>query len=553
MDKVSVLYMLFSVLTWSLFPLLSARGIDQLAVFDYIMLTYIVGAVASYLMLVLMPGYRKNGGMRLRLLTPRLIGEIFIGTLTVLLSFACLLTSFSYISKAGATIIYEIWPIVAMFITPLLIKKGWTGISARDGVFSLLAFIGVGFLMYPEVQNTGISFFSAPGQYYHVFLPLLGGVFMAIASVMKSRVSFLLQDDAHPVASLLRVQVMFCIGVILLAIPFVFLWPDKTSVYTTENIIAVLVIGTFIHTLGNVAYTMAVLRTSKSNIVVLWYLMPIFSVVWLWLAGESQITPYIILGAVFIITANLIMSIKADESMAYTAAILALLVCGVYAYFIDGLAMDDYYQALSVPVVFYTILVAFMMDRLIRRDRLEEERGIAIMNHIEGVAQQLTAPAAGYTACINGIVTTTSAAEIDSLYRKLRNAKEPALRPIYNQLDELAISKVQGTGFAEFFVLLLLAALTVVTALVFRPNNIIGDGFGVVTSLTVIFVLFMVLDLQRQRRTFYLTHGTNGERGIARQLTASLTAERILSAALIVLIMAAFLALLLLHRYPAAG
>ena len=54
-----------------------------------------------------------------------------------------------------------------------------------------------------------------------------------------------------------------------------------------------------------------------------------------------------------------------------------MLACGTYVYFTDGLAMtqnyiSNFYDAISVPIVFYTILVAFMMDRLIRSDRQEE-------------------------------------------------------------------------------------------------------------------------------------------------------------------------------------
>ena len=350
-----VIYMMFSVLSWSLFPLVSAWGIDRLSIFDYILWTYVVGLGTSLFILKMMPSAKKAGLPQLRQLGRRTIAEILIGSLTVLLSFACLLLSFSYMSKAGATVIFEIWPIIAMYISPLLIKKGWEKISRKDMAFSAIAFIGVIFLLYPEAPGPFLASFLSFHDAYHMLLPLFGGVFMAVASVMKARVSHQLENKKYQITSLLKIQTFFSLGVIVLSVPFTLFWPDKQSVFTFENIMAVAFIGVFIHTLGNVSYTMAVLRSSKANIVVLWYLMPIFSVLWLWLAGQSTITPYIIWGSIFIITANLIMTIRADRSLSYVASMVALLVCGVYTYFVDGLDMHDYYQALSVPLVFYAI------------------------------------------------------------------------------------------------------------------------------------------------------------------------------------------------------
>ena len=545
-------YMMVSVLTWSLFPLLSAWSIDKISVFDYIFWTYVVGLIGSYGWLRLMPGYKKMKLFTWRQLDGRIIAELFIGCcLTVVLSFACLLISFDHMSKASATVMYEIWPIIAMYITPLLIAKGWDKISTKDLAFSFLAFLGAAFLIYPEASGGAASFFTDLERLRYAFLPLLGGVFMAISSVMKLRVSHLLRNEEHPVASLLLVQVFVSVGVILVSIPFMAFWPDKQSVYTFDNIAAVLFIGLFISTLGTVTYTLAVLRSAKSNIVVLWYLMPIFSVIWLWLAGQSQITPYIVLGSVFIITSNLVITVRADRSLSYTAAVLMMLVCGVYAYFVEGLALDDYYQAISVPIVFYTILVAFMMDRLIRSDKLEEARAIEVINYIDGCANELRESAGFYIDHVVAIVSTNNAATVNRHYRIVRNADEPALAGIYNQFDELTTSKLQGTSFAEMFILLLVGTLIVVTSMVFRPADIVGDSFSVVLSLTVMFIFFTVFDLQNQRRKFYLERESNGHRSISSKVIGNMAGEQAISAVLIVMIMAAFLCLLAFKRYPA--
>jgi hypothetical protein len=244
------------------------------------------------------------------------------------------------------------------------------------------------------------------------------------------------------------------------------------------------------------------------------------------------------------------MTIRADHSMAYMAAMMMMLACGVYAYFVEGLAMNDYYQAISVPIVFFTILVAFMMDRLIHSDKREETLAIEIINYIESQAKELEARAELYIGNVVAIVSTNDVAAVDRHYREVRNAGEDAMKGIYNRLDDLAMSKLQGTSFSEIFILLLLGVLIVATSMVFRPTDIVGDTFSIVLSLTVTFILFAVFDLQRRRKRFYLERGANGHRNLSGHAVGNRASEQILSTVLIVIVMAAFIGLLVTKRYP---
>lgn len=543
--------MMFSVLSWSLFPLVSAWGIDQLSVFDYILWTYVVGLAASCLILVAIPKRARASLPQVRHIDRRLFAEIFIGCLTVLLSFACLLSSFKYLSRTSATVVYEIWPIIAMYITPVLIRKRWEKIVTKDLVFSLLSFIGIAFLLYPEKQDPFVNGEVVWRDLWRLFLPLLGGIFMAVASVMKSRVSRTMNNKNHPIGSLLKVQIFFSFGVVLLSIPFALFWPDKPSVYTADNIMAILFIGVFIHTLGNVTYTMAVLKSRKSNIVILWYLMPIFAVVWLWMAGLGDITSYVILGTVCIITSNLMITVRAERSRAYTSAVMGLLGCGIYAYFVDGLNMTEYYTALSVPIVFYAILVAFSMDRLIKSDKLEENMVIEILNCIEDHVKQIgKANTALYSKHVLGMVTAGDTVHVNMHYKAIRNDDNVYLMSLHNQIDQLALSKLRGTSFSEMFVLFLIGLLTLIASIVYRPNDLIGDGFAIVMALTVIFIFFSVLDLSDKRRRFHLARDEAGMKMIAEDATRNHAGERIISTILILLILAAIIGLLWMkHGY----
>lgn len=539
-----VIYMMFSVLVWSLFPLVSIFGISDLSVLDYIVATYLVSFLAIGAVLLCAPAEKRRALPSLAGLGDVVLMEIAIGCVTVLLSLVCLLTSYTYISKAGATVIFEVWPIIAMYITPLLISKNWERITAQDLMFSVLAFAGIAFLMYPETQDEffvgGVSAFSL----LCLLLPLLGGVFMAVASVLKARVSHKLENKALPVLSLLKVQMIFNLGVIVLALPAMLVLPDRPSTFTIENIMAVIFIGLVVHTLGNVAYTMGVLRSTKSNISVLWYLMPIFSVVWLWLAGQSEITNYVVLGTIFIITSNLIIAVRADNSMAYASAIVSLLLCGVYTYFVDGLDMPDYYQAISVPVVLYAILVAFAMDRLIRRDRFEEGLAVSVYTHIAAHKAEIGVQADAFRAHVVAMVKTPDLRSINAHYRAIRNAPVRALEPVHTQLDQLVLSKAEGANFGEMFILFMVGVLMIVASCVYRPESLIADIFAIVLSVAVVFIFFTVLDLIKERQKFHLEEDGQGHFGLSGDVMRSYTSERVISALLILLILAALVWLL---------
>ncbi len=528
-------YMMLSVLCWSLFPLLGVWGVEKVGVFDFILWSYAVGCLASFVTLKILtakdPPAAKMAG--------RLKADVVLGCLASFLSFACLLFSFLSFSRAGAVMVFESWPVLAVFLAPLLLQRGWSKIARRDMLFSALALTGLGFLMIPEAHHL------TPLQ---LFLPLLGGLLMAAGSMLKSRVSQALADKKRPLAALLRVQTIFSAGVTLFALPCALLWPHHHGAPDKATLIIVVFTGLAVHTLGNVAYTQGLLRSSKTAILALWNLMPPLAVFWLWRAGEGHITPAIVLGSIFIITASLMMTVRADTSSAYAASVTAILLTGAYTYFSSGLGMSDYYQAISVPLFFYAILVAFMMDRLIKSDELEERLAIETMNHIDAHAAKIGVSAKACRDHVLGILTTNDAAEVGAHYSAVRNDKSPYLAPVRDQLDQLVLSKVRGTNFSEMFVIFIIGALTLVCSMLYRPDTLIADAFSIVVPLSVVFIFFTVIDLADNRRRFHLVTGKDGKMSLSGQVTQDLSGERLIAAVLIVVILAAF-AGLLIHKH----
>jgi drug/metabolite transporter (DMT)-like permease len=539
----SVLCILFSVFVFSLWALLAVFGIESVNRWEFIFWTELLSFAASAALLWVSAAGAHIRARKLTELSRREILEFCASGLSLILAQACLLTSFLYLSKAGAMIIYEVWPIFAMYLTPLLVAKAWPRVSPRDLMFAMLALFGVSLIMLPE---RGEPFFlkasSLVARYGTLLLPLAGGALNALSSVLKARLSQRLDIKGHPLISVLVAQVFYGIfgtGFAAAALALSRLFDHQVSRYTPLNIGGMLFISLVVYTAGRLSYVVGLLRSKHSNITVLWYLTPILTVLWLWLAGYSAVTTPIVLGSCFIIGANLLMSVKADDSLSYPAAIVTLLCVGTYCHFVKGLDMGDYYQAISVPLVFYAILVAFLVDRLDRRDAFEEGLAVEIIRHIglEGPASQKKQRE--LVEQVAAVVRTSDVHEIDEHYRALRNSGHEFLRRVSDKLDALALSRIQGANFGEMLVLSLVGLLTVGTTVVFRPPVFVADCFAVVLSAAMVFIYFMIYDLIRERARFYLELDERGQFGLSASALHASRFEIVLSTGLLVIIIAA--------------
>jgi len=82
-------------------------------------------------------------------------------------------------------------------------------------------------------------------------------------------------------------------------------------------------------------------------------------------------------------------------------------------------------------------------------------------------------------------------------------------------------------------------------SIIYRPDDIIGDGFAMVHAVTIVFIFFTVMDLANERKCFNLERaGKNQEElTLAARVTRDRLSESVISAGLIVLVMTAFVCL----------
>lgn len=334
-----IVFMLISIILYSLFPLVGVFGTIGVPAFAFAGLSHLLSAIISiagalwlsrqlsgYDLTTLMNDFRHD--------TIALRQAILSGVINYL-SHACLFASFAYISKASATMMFEAWPVLAVIFLVTLSRDNKanpspkTALNLRFYGLSLMAFIGVILMMFDDLRHLSedgmlTGFMNAREIHIGLILALLSALFMAysVALGRNTRVFVEQQYGQHAgkrhelnralIASS-ATKIFGSLG-FALTLPFM---PSLLPAISTMDIQSwgwVIFNGVVIVTLGSLAYREALARTQKVEVAILWYTTPIFALGWLWLANVEHFTPTMLVGAAIIIVANVLLQFKVSAT-----------------------------------------------------------------------------------------------------------------------------------------------------------------------------------------------------------------------------------------------
>ena len=257
---------------------------------------------------------------------------------------------------------------------------------------------------------------------------------------------------------------------------------------------------------------------------------PAFALVFLWIFGQVGVahSDYFIIGASAIIVGNLIINFDAEKQFGFKSLILSLWLFGMAVYLRDPIyefigwkdnwlwSDDEFFTAVALSATIFTLILSFRVARLVERTRAEENLGFALFSKLE----LLTRRGVVDERILKDILVID---ESEQRPEQLRISYEEALRyiseakvnadesaardlsQVEGQLNSLVHSKELGPGFGELSALYVFAGLTVVLAVVSRPDEVVGwtafliDMFAMLFSSVIMFLLFNVGDI-RQRR-----------------------------------------------------
>ncbi len=248
-----------------------------------------------------------------------------IGVVATLFSF-CFLVAMESTSKVGAAIIIETWPLLAMFLAPMLITKKWEKIGLTDYMAGLIALIGVGMIVLGDQKNFLKIFYDfetySQSDDFHslvgIFAAIIGSLAIALSIVLSTEVSnriskVILQEDDFSMNCTFMAEIVR--RIVALPATFILLFGFKEDLFTNfEGAVYATITGILIFNLGNVAISLALLKAKSSNINMLYYITPIMGVFWLYLIGMGDMTIMILIGGVLVIIANLIIIDKNNKN-----------------------------------------------------------------------------------------------------------------------------------------------------------------------------------------------------------------------------------------------
>ena len=288
--------------------------------------------------------------------------------------------------------------------------------------------------------------------------------------------------------------------------------------------------GITTHAIGGVAWRKANFATKNLGINAISYTIPILSLIWLFWLTDAGVErwDYLIIGAVAIITANLLINFEAEIRLGFKALILALGTCGVIVYLRDGVfeflgvekwnwTDSGYFESITLAATVFTLLVAFRVARLSGRTTDEDNRTFSIYRKLDLLARR---GVINHEVChcilqIDGAGNDVSGekeayvrarlliADVDPA--PLNEVDSQLLTDAESQLDALARSKQVDIHLGEIFALGIFAAITIGLALLSRPpqlgdwTRLLVDLFAMLISAVVVFLLFHIQDLQRER------------------------------------------------------
>lgn len=513
------LLMMLSVFLFSIYPVLAAKGLALNDPIPFLFATHLACAAFSFLC-----GFaalkKKYGGKKIKggALPPdgRTWGCVAATGAVAALNHTCLMYAFLKIPMTGATIIYEVWPILAAWLMPLLVVKGWKQVRRLDYVFGLLAIAGIAFIMGAEnpdiILALDLSALRAmdPDRLTGYGLAFAASIGVAVSTTLRRNVTRAIKERhggdlllaTYLSSGLTRAAALPVFIVLYFVLPH-----GGGKGFAPETLPLACFTGIAVHLMGSVCYVLSILKSPNPAIPVPDFLAPVMAVAWLCLFGYSGITDFAIIGGLFVITANLLVTVRAEEGFAYTASILTLLLSGTYCYFTTGEELGDFYDAISVSAVFYAILIAFAWDRVLNRTKHEEQLTLNIAYGIEGLrrkAKGKSAPLEALARETGAIMTTSDRDIIRAAYARILAAREKlgaeaeTLR-VFQDLDSLILSKTRDILLSEVVLLCLIGGVTLIGILGYRPAGMWPDMMGFIMAGAIVYIFCAILDQVEER------------------------------------------------------
>lgn len=459
----STLLMLCSAGLWALVPVVLAISADgSMAALAFTAWFNLVGALLCLVVWVLVsdvPQRRADVDVSRAYLT-RQRGWIpmLAGGLGIAVSNAAFFKALTFSEDAVVTLIVEGWPVLAAVLLGVVVKQ-FSGISRREWYWIAVAVVGFYFVV---VSRDGALISGLPGL--AIALAVLSAATQAGAVIAHQVV---LQAVEHHrsrskiwLLQAVRMAGASAISFLLAAASGQMVWPTPAQ-WPFISAVAVLI------TASAILYHLALHYAKMAITAMLWFLTPVVSIALLQALDLGQVSGTGWVGATLIITANIFLQEKLESSINVVGLVVPTLVLGFLVIYVEGRAVEDYFEYVSIIAAFYGILQGFLLSRLWdRRTR------IAILEH------------AG------------------ALWAERQPAGEPVdldrrERDVIHDEAELVVLRREVKSFSEAILLTILGVAACGVIVYGRAASFTGDVIGFLIPISIAYLLTISWSLIR--------------------------------------------------------
>ena len=543
-QALSVFYMMLAVVCYSIIPILIKVGNAEGSPFLFTGIRQIfIGTITGIAVIVIKKALVKRnviGDINLKVISsnwsPR-ITALFIASISGTCAFVLLAFGLAYIDVSMAAILYETWPVFFILLMSFLFyektkkrdEQRYNPITASTLVFIALAVIGIALvtLSHNDAENPlSLIVVDFTGQWtaaFGVSLVLLaaiggaaqGGCELKMAEIFAkkhSRPEFLNAEEIVLVAIMASMTEIVA-GTVLCLVGLI-----VSETISTHQLIFTIFTGVGL-TIGNVFFRASMLKTKDLGVAALSYLAPLITLIWLVVLSLLVVphVDYLIIGAMGIVSANLLINARADKRIAYGALVVSLWLFGTITYFYEGQVTD---VPLELPVTIFILVMSFRVDRLARRTAQEENWVFDAFQKLKVMADRKQVDYRAGEALLK-IDRHKSAEELAAAYRQLTRKLDGAGRRVSTRersdarsadirneiagvrqmVDSLAHSRQQGAHFGELVAIFFAGALIVGGLLFFNgERDVYSDFTSFLLSSVVVFLFFNIVDLHNDRR-----------------------------------------------------
>lgn len=450
--------------------------------------------------------------------------------------------SVRYLDVAVATMMMELSPILYILIL-WFTHRDMTGnptaarIRPATVFFMLVGLTGIAFVILSQEGSAGFLTGSASSLLYlglllagvSAFITTLNGFSLKWGSALTTS----LPEDRPASTGYSRESINLfgatAGGLIAAAavVPVQLLIGLNTGENMPSNMfLLIMVAAAATHPVAGIAWRKALLTTHDLSINAIDHIRPILSLLWL-LPFSFVIVQadYLIIGTAAVITANLLIGFEAEIRWGFKSLILSLAACGTFVYFRDdiyaflGIHESDwvvgaYFTWVALSATIFTLLLAFRVASLVSRTNSEEAYAFSVFRKLERLAKEgvIHGDVREYAARVDA---PQNQSDLKEAYTALRGhivrarptgwEARQMLSEAESQLDTLVRSKQLGVVLGELFALIIFAGMTIVVALLLRPDEgppytrFFVDVFAMLISAVVIFLTVNVWDLYHER------------------------------------------------------